>query len=156
MIISTINISYLSEESAQAGLGMSAAIMHIFGGSMIFGFNYGFATFASRAFGAKNISKFKLFVFQGFFNLLILLIMIVVISMFSYDIMLAIGQEEIVSMYTSHFLIYVLPGFIFFYFSIFIKSFLQAQEIIRPIMFVDAIAIVFHIISAAIFSSSMS
>lgn len=67
--------------------------MHSFGGSFLFGFNYAFATFASRAFGAKNLPKFKLFVVQGLINLLGLLLILVVISLFSYRIMIFAGQE---------------------------------------------------------------
>ena len=152
MIIMTINISYLSDASAKAGLGLSGVLMHSFGGSFIFGFNYGFATFASRAFGARNLAKFKLFVVQGLLNLLALLSALVLISMFSYRIMLAAGQEELVSLYTSDFLIYILPGFVAFYFAHYIKSLLQAQEIIRPIMLVDGAAMVFHIVATHLLS----
>lgn len=93
MIIITINISYLSDESAKAGLGLSGVLMHSFGGSFIYGFNYGFATFASRTYGAKNLPKFKLYVVQGFINLLGLLLVLVFISLFSYRIMIFAGQE---------------------------------------------------------------
>ena len=93
MIIMTINISYLSNPEAKAGLGLSGVLMHSFGGSFIFGFNYGFATFGSRAFGAKNLPKYKVYMIQGLINLTALSLMLVLVSKFSYDIMIFAGQE---------------------------------------------------------------
>jgi hypothetical protein len=54
IIILTINISSVSSGDEKSALGVSWALMHSFGASLILGFNYGYATFASRAFGAIN------------------------------------------------------------------------------------------------------
>ena len=93
MIILTINISYISSDAAKAGLGLSGVFVHSFGGATIIGFDYGYATFASRAFGAKNYSKFKLYFVQGFFNFAAMLMVLIIISMFSYRISILAGQE---------------------------------------------------------------
>ena len=54
IIILTVNISYVESGDSKSALGLSWALLHSFGASLILGFNYGYATFASRAFGAIN------------------------------------------------------------------------------------------------------
>lgn len=93
IVILIINISYVSSGDEKSALGLSWALIHSFGGSLILGFNYGYATYASRAFGAINKEKFKLFFVQGLMNLGGLAGLLIVVSLFSYKICLSVGQE---------------------------------------------------------------
>lgn len=92
IVILIVNISYASSDDEKSALGVTWALIHSFGGSLILGFNYGYATFASRAFGAVNKHKFKLFFVQGLKNLGGLLGLLIVVSLFAYKICLSLGQ----------------------------------------------------------------
>lgn len=66
--------------------------MHALGGSFVIGFDYGYAIFASRAFGAKNYEKFKLYFVQGLVNLIGVLAVFVIVCLFSYRVSILAGQ----------------------------------------------------------------
>lgn len=54
IIMLTINLHYSTSSVMTAGIGLSMILIHSLGGSLIAGFNGGYANFASRAFGARN------------------------------------------------------------------------------------------------------
>ena len=92
IVILTINIAYVTSEEAKVALGLAIIVIRSFGGSLIFGFNYAYGIFASRAFGAKNQQKFQLYTIQGIFNLLVLLGLTLLITLTTYRTTLMMRQ----------------------------------------------------------------
>jgi Na+-driven multidrug efflux pump len=83
----------LTDSAAKAGLGVSGVLVHALGGSFIFGLNYGYGIFGARAFGAKNVSKYKQYFVQGLTNLTALVILFMFVCFLSYRLSILTGQD---------------------------------------------------------------
>ena len=148
MTLLTVNLSNLSSPAAKVGLGYCGVLIRSLPGSLIFGFNYGYAIFASRTYGAKNFEKYKLYFLQGLINLSILILGLITLCYCSYEVTKWIGQTEEVALNAQMFARNLLPAYICFFVSHFVKMTLQAQEKTQPLVYVDGTSIVFHIVSS--------
>lgn len=152
ILIMTVNLHYATDNVMVAGLGLSMILVHSLGGSLLYGFNAGFSTYASRAFGANNRGKFNNYCLQGLLNLLLLLGLLIIFGFFTYRICLWTGQQEDVSASAHSFYVWQLPGLCFFFFGDYLRSFLNSQAIFKPLNYANAVACIFHVVISAILS----
>lgn len=129
-----------------AGIGIATILVHCVGGSLTHGFNCGFTNFGGRAFGAKNLNKFKQSFVQGLTNLGIMLLLFVLIALGSFRLVKWTGQAEDIALYSYQTMIYHLPGFCFYYISDFLWSYLNAQKIFKPTIGIFSIGLITHCI----------
>lgn len=62
-----------------AGIGMATIFIHCGGGLFLIGFNGGFVSSASRAFGGDNLKKYQQYFVQGLTNLGFVLLLFILI-----------------------------------------------------------------------------
>ena len=114
------------------GIGIATILVHCVGGSLTLGFNTGYCTLASRAFGAGNKLKFKQALRQGLTNLGIMSLFFGLLAMSSYQIVRLTGQNEAIATYAYKTMIYHLPGLLFYYVADFMWCYLNAQKVLKP------------------------
>jgi MATE family multidrug resistance protein len=149
----TINLHYSTSNVMTAGLGLSMILIHSLGGSLLYGFNNGYCNFACRAFGAKNQQKFDSYLAQGLLNLGVLLVLLTVMGMLSYRLGVVTGQEEMVAREAYRFYMWQLPGLWCFFLADFLRSYLNAQEIFKELLYANVASCLIHLILSSIFSA---
>jgi Na+-driven multidrug efflux pump len=152
VLIMTINLHYATNNVMVAGLGLSMILVHSLGGSLLYGFNNGYSTHASRAFGANNRTKFSKYCIQGFLNLFLLLILLVTFGLFTYQLCILTGQQEEVAAEAHRFYVWQLPGLCFFFTADFLRNYLNSQAIFQPLNYANAFACIFHVAISACLS----
>lgn len=137
---------YATNKEMMTGIGIATILVHCVGGSLTHGMNCGYTNFSSRSYGAQNLNKFKKYFVQGLTNLVLMLFLFVLIALSSYRIILWAGQTQAVTDYAYQTMIYHLPAFIFFYISDFLWSYLNSQNIFKPIVGILGFGLLVHFI----------
>lgn len=153
IFIMTINLHYASGNVMTAGLGLSMILIHSLGGSLLYGFNNGYCNFACRAYGARNQRRFDSYLAQGLANLSALLMLLTALGLLSYRLSIATGQEEQVSLEAYRFYVWQLPGLWCFFLADFLRSYLNAQEIFKELLYANGAASVLHLCYSWLLSS---
>lgn len=148
----TVNLHYAIDNAMVAGLGLSMILVHSLGGSLLYGFNAGYSTFASRAFSANNHTKYNSYFLQGLLNLAILLILLTALGLLTYQLCIFTGQQPDVAEIAHRFYVLQLPGLWCFFIGDFLRNRLNSQAIFQPLFYTNAMTCLFHILVSAVLS----
>jgi Na+-driven multidrug efflux pump len=135
-----------------AGLGLSMILIHSLGGSLLLGFNSGYSTYASRAFGANSRTKFNNYIIQGALNLFVLLLLLTVLGMLTYRLCIITGQQADVAYEAYRFYVWQLPGLWCYFIADFLRNQLSAQAIFKPLNYANAFCCIFHVVISSFLS----
>ena len=151
-IIENVNMHYATNDEMMAGIGLATILVHFSGGSILHGFNVGYCNMASRAYGARNKTKYKQTLIQGITNLGLFLVLFILISLFSYKLTNITGQSEVICNYAYWTMIYHLPGLCCYFVCDFFMSYLNSQKVFKPILWMFISTFIFHVLLSFLIS----
>ena len=106
--------------------------------------NQGVNVLAAQAFGAEKHSLVALSYHRGLFILLIVLLPLLVVLGFSKHILIFLNIEPALAQYAYEYIVYAYPSYFFYGIFDCTKSYLYAQNIFKPILYIQTVTTALH------------
>ena len=143
-LISLGFIGSLKDSVMIGGLGLGILCSNCCAYVTITSLNQGVNVLAAQAFGANKHSLVALSYHRGLFILLIVLIPIFIILGFTKDILIFLNIDPQLAEYASEYIIYAYPSYVFYGIFDCTKSYLYAQNIFKPILYIQTVTTLLH------------
>mmetsp|Transcript_9292 Transcript_9292/g.14353 ORF Transcript_9292/g.14353 Transcript_9292/m.14353 type:complete len:515 (+) Transcript_9292:103-1647(+) len=97
-------------------------------------------TLCSQAYGAKESLRMGIYLQTGLIVLSFAFLIVCILTFFTEEILIALGQPVVVSELTEEFSLWLLPGIPFLYLYELLRKVLQAQNLATPMLVIAVIA----------------
>jgi len=150
-LVSLAFLGYLKDSAMIGGAGLGFVCSNCCAYILITSINQGVNVLAAQAFGANKPSIVALNYHRGLFILMVFLIPIFVLLGFSKPILMFFGIDSSLAQYAWEYILYAYPSFLFYGLFDCTKSYLYAQNIFKPILYIQTITTALHFLWAWLF-----
>ena len=131
-------------DTYMAAAGLANVTANVIGNSIILGLGGPVSTICSQAHGAKNYKLLNETLQRAVLILTFACIPLAVTWLYSYPIMMALGQSETIARLASTYLVYLIPGLFFFSYTISLQNWLHAQQLTKAPATIGTITAILH------------
>ncbi|PKA61562.1 MATE efflux family protein 7 [Apostasia shenzhenica] len=154
-LMSVISVGHINHEKL-AGASMAISIVNAIGFSVLMGVSSALDTLCGQSFGAKQHNMVGLHMQRAMIIIVLVSIPLAIILAFSGRILVLLDQDPDISMAAQTYIHYMIPSLFAYGLLQCIFKFLQAQNIVLPIMLSSGITALFHGVSCWTFTYKTS
>ncbi|XP_057868201.2 protein DETOXIFICATION 16 [Cryptomeria japonica] len=144
-VISVMVVGHLGE-LALSSASIATSFASVTGFTVLMGMGTALETLCGQAYGAKQYHQLGIHVQRAIFALFCVSIPLTVVWAFMGNILIAFGQDPLISFEAGKFARWLIPGLFAYAVLQPLQKFLQAQSIVFPMMFCSAITTSFHVL----------
>ena len=148
LIVLLANLAFIgrhSDANVLAAVGLGNIWINFVGINIVFGLNYGFETLASRVWGGGKKHLMGIYLKKTLIINFVIMICCFFLLVYTKEILILMGQDELISVLTYKYVISMFPGSCFLAFYDMLIMFLNAQNIFRPSMYIQMVTTVLHL-----------
>ena len=154
-LISLAYISNLKDAAMIGGIGLGFVCSNCCAYILVTSIDQGVNALAAQAFGAKKNDLVAVNYHRGLFSIAVALIPVLVLLAYTKELLMFFGIDEAASQYAWDYIKYCYPSYFFYGFFDCTKSFLYAQKIFKPILYIQTVTTVLHFFWAWLFISKL-
>ena len=154
LILLMINLHFVGkfqDPSLIGAIGLGNVWINSLGINTIYGLNYGFEILASKAYGAGNYAQVGLYFKRGLILDSLIFAIFCLLSLFTEEIFIALGQSALVSLHLSEYVVNTLPALYFAGLFDLRAIYFNAQEVFLAPVLIQIFTTISHYFWCALF-----
>ena len=128
-------------------------VLNLFANGILIGVNTALETFVSQAFGRQNLRECGLYLHRSMFIICCLFIPIAIVTLFSKEMLIAVGIDEQASTHAQTYLTFMLPSVLFNSLGDSIDLFLIGMGFNKVVLMLQTAIVPIHFFSCWLFIS---
>ena len=153
--VSLAYISSLENSAMTGGIGLGFVCSNGCGYILMTSIDQGVNALAAQAFGAEKYGMVGRNYHRGLFCITVILVPVMIFFLFTKPMLMSFGIDANVAQYTWDYIRYAYPSFLFYGFFDCTKSYLYAQKIFNPILYIQTITTFSHLFWGWLFISKL-
>jgi Na+-driven multidrug efflux pump len=150
-VICGIMIGILGDSFSLGVFGLACTFVNMFFNSILNGITENLGVHCSQLFGSKDYNSMGSYFWKGFVSVMVLIVLFVVASFYSYEILTAIDVQDNVSYATMAMLKASIPYLIIQAINNLFVSYIASQSITKPLIYINSVSIFIVFIFAKYF-----